>query len=74
MLKLTWPNLTFPPINLYSMARNDITGDKLINKKNTDKYRENHDRIFIEKSTDGNSKFEKITIRGITTYKLKIDK
>lgn len=29
-----------------NLAKNDITGDKLMSKKNTDKFRDNYDRIF----------------------------
>jgi len=31
------------------MTKNDITGDKLISKKNTDNYRDNYDAIFNKK-------------------------
>ena len=29
-----------------NLAKNDITGDTLVSKKNTDKFRDNYDRIF----------------------------
>jgi hypothetical protein len=41
------------------MTKNDITGDKLISKKNTDNYRDNYDAIFTKK--DEKLKDEKIT-------------
>ena len=34
------------------MTKNDITGDKLISKKNTDNYRDNYDAIFNKKVDD----------------------
>tara|TARA_Y100000385_G_scaffold222527_1_gene232469 strand:- start:109 stop:684 length:576 start_codon:yes stop_codon:yes gene_type:complete len=41
------------------MTKNDITGDKLISKKNTDNYRDNYDAIFSKQ--DEKLKDEKIT-------------
>lgn len=32
------------------MSTNDVTGDKLITKTNTDAYRDNYDRIFSKKA------------------------
>lgn len=43
-----------------NLAKNDITGDKLVSKKNTDKFRDNYDRIFgmgkYQKGVDGKAK------------------
>lgn len=33
-------------------TKNDITGDSLISKTNTDAYRDNYDRIFGKKKKD----------------------
>ena len=47
------------------MTKNDITGDKLISKKNTDNYRDNYDAIFKNRNFDEDGyerkKDEKIT-------------
>jgi len=32
------------------VSKNDITGDNLVSKKNTDSYRDNFDRIFGKKA------------------------
>lgn len=43
-----------------NLAKNDITGDKLVSKKNTDKFRDNYDRVFgkgaWQKETESNGK------------------
>ena len=73
-MRLEWPDLIFPPINLYSMAYskyNDHTGDKLVSKKTTEEYRKEYDRIFH--GNKGSEKFEKVTIGGNNTYKLKVN-
>ena len=35
-------------------AKNDITGDKLITKKNSDAYRDNYDMVFRNQHKDRN--------------------
>ena len=34
------------------MAKNDVTGDSIVSKKNTDAYRDNWDRIFGSKKSE----------------------
>ena len=36
------------------MSTNDITGDSLVSKKNTDNYRDNYDLIFRQQPTKSN--------------------
>jgi len=39
------------------MSINDITGDRLVSKGNTDKYRDNHKDIFGDKNCDTCGRF-----------------
>ena len=56
-------------------SSNDITGDALISKPSTDKYRENHDKIFKPKTmAEITKKYESLGSANSQSFKLpKVD-
>jgi hypothetical protein len=55
------------------MATNDITGDKLVNKKNTDVYRRKYAEIFTKgRSKKHEDKWHITTVNGVTRYRPKL--
>jgi hypothetical protein len=45
------------------VAKNDVTGDEMKTKTNSDLYRENYDRIFRKKQDEAKEFDEKVVMR-----------